>query len=261
MGRAPSCPTEKLVGDVMGSGSKEGSGELIAPLRPCRVAWRCGWTCSPWICQHLAPPLIFPPGNQRSKENLPNLWGKPKAWGQPRFSLLCCCSATQPSAWAPRPDIPKLVAPGGVLPFQRVPLSPAPFPTASPPRLPPSCQIRAPGDSVEHRRGHPGGRRLLHGREIQRHFCPGVGRARPAPATPLYFNLGDPRVGFGGAVGAGSASTNPDAVFCAVSASPPPSLAAWSRGLLSGHAGLLRSLCWRLGQQRQPHPKADCSRP
>lgn len=56
-------------GDIAGwVGGKEGQGELTAPLQPCRVAWRCGWTCSPWTCQRPALPLIFPPGNRRSKK-------------------------------------------------------------------------------------------------------------------------------------------------------------------------------------------------
>lgn len=73
--------------------------ELTAPLQPCRVAWRCGWICSPWICQHLVLPLISPPGNQRSKE-CPNQMttGKNHGWGHsPASSHYLCFSTAQPS--------------------------------------------------------------------------------------------------------------------------------------------------------------------
>lgn len=105
-----SCPTSGMArlmlkdkrswgGDTDGSGrGKEGQGELTAPLQPCRVAWRCGWTCSPWTCQRPALPPIFPPGNQRSKEppSQPTP-GKTQGWGwSPASPLSCCCSMAQP---------------------------------------------------------------------------------------------------------------------------------------------------------------------
>lgn len=69
---------------------KKAQGELTAPLHLCRVAWRCGWTCSPWTCQHPAQPLIFLPGNQRSKEP-PSQPGRSQGWGQSPASPHCCC--------------------------------------------------------------------------------------------------------------------------------------------------------------------------